>query len=127
MAKVSEEYKKLYHYTTWQGLLGILQTQTLWATHCRFLNDSSEIVLFRDKLTDFVIPVVKEEYRNLISQGKIDQCSIEQRGGLDKVIRHDIATVIDAPYKATGDEIYIVSFCKEGNNRYINHNGLLSQ
>ena len=63
MQKVSEEYRKLYHYTTWEGLLGILQTQTLWATHYRFLNDYSELVLIRDKLIDSVVPIVKKEYR----------------------------------------------------------------
>jgi hypothetical protein len=34
---------RLYHYTDVQGLLGIIQTQTLWATHVDYLNDSSEV------------------------------------------------------------------------------------
>jgi hypothetical protein len=33
----------LYHYTTAQGLLGILKTGSLWATNSRFLNDPTEI------------------------------------------------------------------------------------
>jgi len=127
MAEVSEEYRKLYHYTTWEGLLGILETQTLWATHARFLNDYSEIILFRDKLTDFVIPIVKEEYGKLISQGKVDQRKIDQAGGLDQVVRQDAAVLVDGAYKATGEEIYIVSFCGEDKNSYVNNNGLLSQ
>lgn len=32
----------LYHYTNLHGLLGILSTQSLWASHCEYLNDSSE-------------------------------------------------------------------------------------
>lgn len=32
----------LYHYTSLQGLIGILNTQSLWASHCEFLNDSQE-------------------------------------------------------------------------------------
>jgi hypothetical protein len=32
----------LYHYTTQAGLLGILESRTIWATHTRFLNDTSE-------------------------------------------------------------------------------------
>jgi Protein of unknown function (DUF2971) len=36
------EPKLLYHYTTQQGLLGILNNQCIWATHIRYLNDSSE-------------------------------------------------------------------------------------
>jgi len=34
----------LYHYTTQQGLLGILQSETLWLTNLRYLNDSSEFI-----------------------------------------------------------------------------------
>lgn len=33
----------LYHYTSPQGLLGILQSQKLWATESLYLNDSTEI------------------------------------------------------------------------------------
>jgi hypothetical protein len=32
----------LYHYTTQQGLLGIIQSECLWATHCKYLNDKQE-------------------------------------------------------------------------------------
>jgi hypothetical protein len=31
-----------YHYTTIEGLLGIVSTGGIWATHARFLNDTSE-------------------------------------------------------------------------------------
>jgi hypothetical protein len=32
----------LYHYTDQKGLMGILESDCLWATHYRFLNDASE-------------------------------------------------------------------------------------
>ncbi len=32
----------LYHYTNLQGLLGILSGKSIWASHCEYLNDSSE-------------------------------------------------------------------------------------
>jgi hypothetical protein len=32
----------LYHYTDLRGLLGILESGSIWATHIRFLNDLSE-------------------------------------------------------------------------------------
>lgn len=32
----------LYHYTSLNGILGILGSQTIWATHASYLNDSSE-------------------------------------------------------------------------------------
>ena len=37
------EYKILYHYTNVKGLMGILDSQCLWATDFRYTNDLSEI------------------------------------------------------------------------------------
>ena len=33
---------RLYHYTSQEGLLGILSSKTLWATRIQYLNDSTE-------------------------------------------------------------------------------------
>jgi len=125
--KTSEVYEKLYHYTTWDGLIGILQTQSLWVTHYKFLNDYSEIVLFRDKLISLILPYVREAYEKLIKQSPQIEQSIKQEGGLGQVVQHDTEVVVDAQYRATGDEIYILSFCGEHKNPHVNINGLLSQ
>jgi hypothetical protein len=127
MQKTSEVYEKLYHYTTWDGLLGILQTKTLWATHYKFLNDYSEIVLFRDKLISWILPYVREAYENLIKQSPHIEQEINQQGGLGQVIQHDTEVFVDAQYRATGLDIYILSFCGQHKNPHVNSNGLLSQ
>ncbi len=126
MPKLSEIYKKLYHYTTLDGLIGILQTQTLWATQYRFLNDYSELVLIRDILIESVFPIVLEELK-LINHREDVQRFIDRKGGLDQVVKHDAAIIIDAQYRAAGEDIYIFSFCGEYKNSYVNSNGLLSQ
>lgn len=111
MRKTSEAYKKLYHYTNWDGLYGIIQNQTLWATHCKFLNDYSEIELFRSKLIEFLLPHVLQKCNGLITDAE-----------------HETKVFVDAMYKATGYEFYTVSFCGEHKtDEYINTNGLLSQ
>jgi len=127
MRKTSEVYEKLYHYTTWAGLLGILQTKTLWATHYKFLNDYSEIVLFRDKLKSWIYFYVREAYEKKIRKSPHIEQEINQLGGLDKVIQHDTEVFVDAEYRAIGHEIYILSFCGQHQNPRINSNGLLSQ
>ena len=128
MQKTSEVYEKLYHYTTWDGLLGILQTKTLWATHYRFLNDYSEIVLFRDKLISLILPYVREAYEKLLEQSPHIEQKINQEGGLGQVIQHDTEVFVDAQYRATcRDDIYILSFCGQHKNPHVNSNGLLSQ
>jgi hypothetical protein len=127
MQKVSEVYERLYHYTTWDGLIGILQTKILWATHYKFLNDYSEIVLFRDKLISLILPHVREAYEELIRQSPQIEQEINQVGGLGQVIQHDTEVFVDAQYGVTGEEIYILSFCGQHKNLHINRNGLLSQ
>ncbi|MGZ5009693.1 MAG: DUF2971 domain-containing protein [Methylobacter sp.] len=37
--------RTLYHYTDQKGLLGILESDTLWATKIQYLNDSTEYLL----------------------------------------------------------------------------------
>jgi hypothetical protein len=127
MQKTSEVYEKLYHYTTWAGLLGILNNKTLWATHYKFLSDYSEIILVRDKLISWILPHVREAYKTLIHQSPHIEREINQQGGLDQVIQHDTEVFVDAQYRAIGHDIYILSFCGQHENPRINSNGLLSQ
>lgn len=127
MRKTSEVYEKLCHYTTWDGLLGIIKTQTLWATHYKFLNDYSEIVLFRDKLISLLLPYVRNAYKKLITQSPEVEHQITQEGGLNQIVQHDTEVVIDAQYRATSDEIYVLSFCGQHKDPHVNNNGLLSQ
>src|SRR6266700_7276832 len=58
----------LYHYTTREGLLGILTSGAVWATNIRFLNDASEFTyahsMFMRKL--------KEIRRRLVEQKHLD-------------------------------------------------------
>lgn len=37
-----QEKHILYHYTSLEGLLGIIKSQSIWASHSEYLNDSSE-------------------------------------------------------------------------------------
>jgi hypothetical protein len=44
MANGTSTNEPLWHYTSQQGLLGILRTKKLWATNIRYLNDSREYI-----------------------------------------------------------------------------------
>jgi len=64
----------LYHYTTLDGLVGILESDYLWATHVRYLNDVKE---FRDALDhlDSFIDEFDAEFRSYLQSvlpSKID-------------------------------------------------------
>ena len=43
-------HKTLYHYTGIGGLLGIVETRKIWASHAYYLNDSKEILYACDVL-----------------------------------------------------------------------------
>lgn len=55
--------KMLYHYTSLNGILGILESNKIWATHVSFLNDVSEFwhgLNISKKLTTEVL--IKDQY-----------------------------------------------------------------
>jgi len=126
--RISEVYERLYHYTTFQGALGILKDRQIWATHCRFLNDYSEIGYFNNWLVDFLKPYVLEEFGTLDLEAPHIRELLTQNGGLNAVATHDTQAVVSTLYGSTKDEIYVTSFCGEHkDDAYINRHGLLSQ
>jgi len=56
----------LYHYTTQQGLLGIISNQEIWATHTQYLNDIREFrhatELARQELSSMPVEESSREY-----------------------------------------------------------------
>jgi hypothetical protein len=127
----NDKYNQIFHYTTYGGLIGILTSQCLWATHYKFLNDSSEIILFKEKLKELLGPLILEEYKVQFSKFKHKpNLSVEN---LEQMARNDTEVFVSVMYRVTGDDIYITSFCGNQNRRsddksaYINNNGILSQ
>ena len=48
----SDAPEHVYHYTSAEGLYGILQSNAVWAADCRFLNDTSESQVGVNKAKD---------------------------------------------------------------------------
>ncbi|MDO9470373.1 MAG: DUF2971 domain-containing protein [Nitrosomonas sp.] len=57
--------EKLFHYTDARGILGILGSQKLWATHVHYLNDTAEIRHTQE--------LIEESYFSLIEQARPDE------------------------------------------------------
>ncbi len=129
MKKTSEVYKHLYHYTDWRGLLGILDSQSLWATHFRLLNDYSELRLFLEtKLPDILYPLALKESRKFLEENPDRKDQFEQEGHvLELVVQKEVSKIIQILYDSFEEQIYITSFCGEAEDEEINKNGLLSQ
>lgn len=128
IARVGEAYAELAHYTSAAGLKGILESQTLWASHARFLNDSREIEYFFDVRCEKLIEdAICTAYR----KGKVELFGNDGRG--NKLTPEQeaklVAQELTSSVRTTTMEFnqpYLLSFC--GTNEPRNaRDGLLSQ
>lgn len=86
--------KIIYHYTTQEGLLGILNEGALWATKMHYLNDASELI---------------EPFR--IGIEELDQLSLLQKEDDDREI---ISNLKDSIRHSRRENYCVVSFCTYG-------------
>ena len=135
---IVEERSELFHYTDAAGLAGIIQSQTLWATHYAYLNDSEEIKYFhKTRLPKLLQGVVGIRLNELIEQDSSARLLIEREGGKEKRINPFVKEILgrqeDILWSCRDDkeplsEPYIISFCstKHQSDQVVEH-GLLSQ
>lgn len=125
---VYEKYPELYHYTTMAGAIGIIETQSLWATHFKKLNDSTEFYFSRDLLIEHVsTPAMNDLYTQRV---ELDEEKMkEENVTKEELISQAGAHMVDIFYKGLGlDDLFITSFCTgHSEDEYSHHNGLLSQ
>jgi hypothetical protein len=69
-----------YHYTDQRGILGIIESQTIWASHVRYLNDSSEFNLGWSKSWEKL-------------ESLIEQCDFANKESLKKVFNRQKRTI----------------------------------
>lgn len=130
--KTSSIYPQLYHYTNTAGLYGILQSQNIWATHYKFLNDETEGELFKNKIREVISNSIFEAYGEILTSRK-DKEDIEQKiqkeGGWGELLSEEtdamIRALYDSIYKMGG--VYVASFCGTHKDSAVNQDGLLSQ
>ena len=107
----------IFHYTDSAGLLGILQSQCLFATDYRYLNDLSEGTMARDLL----VSVFEAE---LVAKRLLDKRIFDD----DKLIRLQAESTYDALVKSLNRSTptFVLSSCRHEKPKAIEH-GLLSQ
>ena len=106
MMEIWEKHPEVYHYTSAQGLQGILSSQTLFATHYDYLNDGSELRLLREALPGGLEQTVKEHVLKRWRESSAEKKQIRKLGGVLKVSRDiaaDFATIhFDAAFAEIG-------------------------
>ncbi len=93
----------LYHYTTAEGLKGIIENEELWATSAYYLNDSAEI-LYGYRLLDLAL-------QSWLKQAN-PQASSVSRGWAESGRRY---FGHDALERNVITPIYLTCFCEDGN------------
>lgn len=86
----------MHHYTTFAGMAGILESRTIWASDCRFLNDASELV--------YAESVIRK-----VTQTEAAALDAPLRDYLDK-----FSFVV--AYISSRMPVHVASFCQEGDN-----------
>jgi hypothetical protein len=84
----------LYHYTTAQGLLGIVDGRSLWASDVRYMNDSSELT--------YAAGLIEAVTRELVSKPEYSAVRAILPGGIDV-----------ADHVRSGLRPFIACFCEE--------------
>ncbi|HEX4852867.1 DUF2971 domain-containing protein [Arenimonas sp.] len=126
--KVAKAHPFLMHYTTSEGLKGIVESGSLWASNAKFLNDSEETVHYLNtRLPEFV----REVAEDFIKDCKIDRtksAAINKLGGSEALVARATSLLVDHLKARTLQYIdpYILSLSSPA-SELISRNGLLSQ
>lgn len=137
MSEIYEDHPYLHHYTDFGGLNSILETETLWATHYKALNDFSEVKHMRSVLEGWTFKIVNKIMREKAKQSFACKKDLDKNGGLAATSKSVSKGLVNNFYQVTfggnGDqdplaEPYVVSFCAHTHDDdYVKKNGLLSQ
>ncbi len=125
---VPEAHPELLHYTSVAGLLGILQSDSLRATHSAFLNDSTEISLFFEKrLAKILEAGIRAEFAADPELQVLPEFASTSEEA-DAVVTRYANDMADAIRTTTQrfDEPYLACFSAPANDR-VRTDGLLSQ
>jgi len=116
-----EDPQELFHYTSISGLKGILESQTLWATHYKYLNDKEEIIHFQPRMKKLISSILKQ-----INRDRQIRLSPKDLKKIAVCITKGNALLLGDEANLPLAEPYVASFCRAGNKNIKKH-GLLSQ
>lgn len=98
--QISENRELVYHYTTGEGLKGIVQSKRLWATGAYYLNDTSEI-----------------EYGCRLVASVIEESSAKAETRFAEAVLRQSHRIVTDPgqQKIRKDILYVACFCESDN------------
>ena len=131
---VSEEHPELFHYTGIAALKGILESNSLWATDQRHLNDSSELTLLWPKLEEVCVAHLSKTFARYVANNPGRRDEVAAMGGPGRVAGADGATFVDimrsllfGTNEEPGTSIPFIASFSTHENEYHREHGMLSQ
>lgn len=97
---------RLFLYTTAAGLLGILNSSTIWATDLRFLNDAQEAVYARELFVEAVRNTDNPALQPGHPLHQVAQEFGEEFAGYKEIVAKELHS-FDFP-------VYVTCFCESG-------------
>jgi hypothetical protein len=114
-----DEY--VYHYTSAEGVMGILKSQCLYATHANFLNDYKEVVegieLIKSS-TQNIKDLCSESMEKYLAAKNDIKCELTAGGILSEIQEDKIAGILSKSLEGAlknnlKTDVYITSFTKK--------------
>src|SRR5208283_5453847 len=102
---IAETAGLLYHYTSEEGLHGIIESDNIRATHVRFLNDYTE---FRQAFKEAYVAALTDAFREGLPKDLDETARQAIEGMLSKRNRAPILAIIDNP--TSTHETFVCSF-----------------
>lgn len=117
----------IFHYTNGAGLIGIINSQSLYATHYRYLNDSREAAVLHDLMMPLLESEVAEVTPKLIKKNWLKPQFYEQYGTAGHLMQAQ--SIYDAIVRTIDNvsPFFVLSFCRHAEASEHSNNGLLSQ
>ena len=117
----------VFHYTDAAGLLGILSSESLFATDYRYLNDAAEAGIIRDLIMPILESEIAEITPKLIERKWLDKDFYTEYGELGH--RMQAESMYRAVVRATDNvtPVFVLSFCRHDEGSPTFQHGLLSQ
>jgi hypothetical protein len=119
--------RSLFHYTTGNGLIGIVRDKSLYATHFDFVNDASECKVIKGLLTPLFQKELEELTEKLVTEGYLRREIFSEFGR--RIYSLETENFFNALFQATYNvsPFYLTSFCEHPPGSRDHEHGLLSQ
>lgn len=131
---VLQAHPQVYHYTDRGGFQGIVDSNTLWATFYKDLNDTTEVTLLREPLCKALVQHFVQTIREKAKTSLKVRMAADKEGGVVASATSAARSLVAALYESAFDrqggrnliDPYIVSLCSHS-DPYEQRSGLLSQ